>query len=96
MRIYINQPKLRRLVAARAGKVSRAAAERVATAVEAQGIEVGAETGDPDEYPLPVIVSDEPNGEARVTIAHPAGKAVQAKHGALTRAAASLGLEVRG
>jgi hypothetical protein len=96
VRIHINEAKLRRLVAARAGKASRAAAERVAEAVKAQRIEVGAETGDPDEYPLPVTVSDEPNGEARVTIAHPAGKAVQAKHGVLTRAAASLGLEVRG
>lgn len=32
---------------------------------------------------------------AAVSIAHPAGLAMQAKHGALTKAAASLGLEVR-
>jgi len=33
---------------------------------------------------------------AAVSIAHPAGLAMQAKHGALTKAAASLGLEVKG
>lgn len=32
---------------------------------------------------------------ASVTIAHPAGLNVQAKHGALTKAAAAAGLEVR-
>jgi len=32
---------------------------------------------------------------AMVTIMHPAGKAIQAKHGALTKAAASQGLEVK-
>jgi uncharacterized protein with gpF-like domain len=31
---------------------------------------------------------------AAVSIAHPAGLAIQAKHGSLTKAAASLGLEV--
>ena len=32
---------------------------------------------------------------ADIAIVHPAGKALQAKHGALTRAAAAHGLEVR-
>lgn len=32
---------------------------------------------------------------AEVTIAHPAGLAIQAKHGALTKAAASVGLTVK-
>lgn len=32
---------------------------------------------------------------AAVTIAHPAGLAIQAKYGALTKAAAAVGLEVR-
>lgn len=32
---------------------------------------------------------------AAISIAHPAGLAVQAKYGALTKAAAALGLEVR-
>jgi hypothetical protein len=32
---------------------------------------------------------------AAVSIAHPAGKAIQAKYGALTRAAAAAGLEVK-
>lgn len=33
---------------------------------------------------------------ASVTLAHPKGLAVQAKHGTLTRAAAAAGLEVKG
>jgi len=32
---------------------------------------------------------------ALVTIMHPAGRAIQAKHGALTKAAAAAGLEVK-
>ena len=32
---------------------------------------------------------------ALVTILHPAGQAIQAKHGALTKAAAAVGLEVK-
>lgn len=96
MTVHINRAALERVVRQRSGPATLRVAREVADAVEKQGIEVGAETGDPDEYPLPVQATREPDGEARVTIDHPAGKAVQAKHGVLTRAAASLGLEVKG
>jgi hypothetical protein len=69
-------------------------AERVAEKARAQNILVEHEPGD---VGLPVEVSmQEKEGEpyASVTIAHPAGLAVQAKHGILTRSAAELGFEV--
>ncbi len=45
---------------------------------------------------LPIEVTDYTTDRAAVSIAidHPAGMAEQAKHGTLTRAAASVGLEV--
>lgn len=75
----------------------QSAAEKVAQNVEAQHITVGDRDGGKHEYPLPVKVevttTDRAHG--RVTLAHPAGQAVQAKHGALTKAAAQAGLDVR-
>lgn len=46
---------------------------------------------------LPVVVDEYTTDRtaASVTLAHPAGLAVQAKHGLLTKAAASAGLEVK-
>lgn len=46
---------------------------------------------------LPIIVDEYTTDRraASVTIAHAAGLAAQAKHGVLTKAAASVGLEVR-
>lgn len=75
-----------------------AAAERVAENVRSQGIRVGDVDGGPRERDLPVEVRTQTTDRARatVTIAHPAGQAVQAKHGALTKAAAQVGLDVRG
>lgn len=74
-----------------------AATEAVAANVRAMNIRVGDRDGGPHEADLPVktevVVTDRAHG--RVTIAHPAGQAVQAKHGALTKAAAQAGLEVR-
>ena len=69
-------------------------AERVADNVRAQGIHVD---GVPGDIPLPVKVLTGTTDRARasVQIAHPSGKAVQAKHGALTKAAAQAGLSVR-
>ena len=69
-------------------------AEQVAANVRAQGIYV---EGEPGDVALPVEVSSYETDRARssVTIAHPSGKAVQAKRGALTRAAAQAGLEVK-
>lgn len=73
------------------------AAEKVAAAVRDQGISVGGFTGS-GEIALPVSVSTmtTDRAHASVTLAHPAGIAVQAKHGALTRAASAAGLEVKG
>lgn len=84
----------------KSGEVHRAIealTKRVAENVEALGIAVGDRDGGSSEYPLPVksdvITTDRAHG--RVVLAHPAGIAVQAKHGALTKAASQAGLEVR-
>ncbi len=73
-------------------------AEAVAANVEAQNITVGDRDGGTHEYPLPVEVSmtTTDRAHANVTLAHPAGQAVQAKHGALTKAAKQAGLDVKG
>lgn len=77
--------------------VTLEAANAVAENVRAQGIRVGDKDGGPREEDLPVEVSlfhtDRPH--AVVAITHAAGDAVQAKHGALTKAAAEAGLDVR-
>lgn len=75
------------------------AAEKIAANVRSQGITVGDTTpGTSSEIDLPVEVETSVGKRARaaVVLAHPAGAAVQAKHGALTRAAAAEGLSVRG
>lgn len=74
------------------------AAERVAGRVAEKAADFGIRVeGEPGDVELPVRVSmQEKEGEpyASVTIAHPSGLAVQAKHGLLTRAAADCGFEV--
>lgn len=77
--------------------VLRQIADQVAGNVRSQGIKVGDVNGGPDEVDLPVI-SGLSNDELAgiVTLAHPAGMAVQAKHGTLTKAAAQAGLKIRG
>jgi hypothetical protein len=74
------------------------ATEEVARKVESRGIRVDDRDGGPAEDELPVktgvITTDRAHGV--VTLAHPSGLAVQAKHGALTKAAAEAGLEVGG
>lgn len=67
-------------------------AQRIAANVRAEGQKV--EHG---EVELPVVVDEYTTDReaASVTLAHPAGLAVQAKHGTLTKAAAAVGLEVR-
>lgn len=92
-RLHLDERALERVVTERARAAAVHVGEEIADAVRRQSIEVGAENGDGDEYALPVEVSVV-DDVVRVALAHPAGKAVQAKHGALTRAAASLGLEV--
>lgn len=74
-------------------------AEQVADKVRSQNIRVSGVPGD-DELPVKVYVDETSQmrldrAKARVSLAHPAGLAVQAKHGALTRAAAAVGLEVK-
>lgn len=77
---------------------TKAAAEAVADNVRAQNIGVGDKDGGKHERPLPVVVTmnTTDRAHANVTLAHPAGQAVQAKHGALTKAAAQAGLDVGG
>jgi 6,7-dimethyl-8-ribityllumazine synthase len=70
------------------------AAEEIAENVRSQGVYV---EGVPGNVALPVVVSKSETTDrahASVMIAHPSGIAVQAKHGALTRAAAAAGLSV--
>lgn len=75
-----------------------AEAERVADHVRGQSIEVGAFEGGQGPIDLPVRVTSETTDRAVafVTLAHPAGIAVQAKLGALSKAAAATGLSIRG
>jgi hypothetical protein len=76
----------------------KALAEQIADNVRSQGVRV--EGGD---VSLPVNVYGPENtssmrldrAKAYVTLAHAAGLAVQAKHGALSRAASQAGLVVR-
>ena len=79
-------------------RATQDAAEKVADAVRAQGIKVGDKDGGRHEYDLPVKVemTTTDRAHAWVSIAHPSGEAVQAKHGALTKAAAQSGLDVKG
>ena len=72
-------------------------AEQIARNVRSLGIKVGDHDGGPREYDLPVKVKHSVTDRAKSTVvlAHPAGLAVQAKHGALTKAAAQAGLEVK-
>lgn len=88
----------RLLKSSRVAAATRRAAEDVAKNVRDMGIKVGDRDGGPHEYDLPVKVtmSTTDRAHANVTLAHPAGQAVQAKHGALTKAAAQAGLDVRG
>jgi hypothetical protein len=79
------------------------AAERVADAVKDQGITVGDKDGGSHEYALPVKVYDDTTdgmrvnrATSRVVLAHAAGLAVQAKHGALSKAASAAGLKLKG
>ena len=64
-------------------------ADRIAAGVRSQNITVS-------DGALPVEVREGTTDRARaqVVLAHAAGLAVQAKYGALTRAAAQVGLEV--
>lgn len=93
-RIHLNEAALARLSESDAMKAAtRGVADSIADNVRAQGITVGDRDGGSWEIALPVTVSDRKN--VTVSLSHPAGIAVQAKHGALTKAAAAAGLEVK-
>jgi hypothetical protein len=87
----------------RMGAAVREAAEAVADNVRGQGIRVGDRDGGSSEEDLPVVVygPDDTNdmrldrAQARVVLAHAAGDAVQAKHGALSKAATQAGLDFK-
>lgn len=72
-----------------------AVAEEVADYARADAPDVDGIPGD-IELPIEVDVYETDRAAAAVILAHPAGIAVQAKHGLLTRAAARAGLEVSG
>lgn len=78
-------------------KVVQDAAEAVASNVRDQNIKVGDHDGGSHERDMPVTVgvTTTDRAHAVVTLAHASGEAVQAKHGALTKAAAQAGLKVR-
>lgn len=72
-------------------------AEQIARNVRALGLKVGDRDGGGSEYDLPVKVETSVTDRAKATVllAHPSGLAVQAKHGALTKAASEAGMEVK-
>lgn len=74
------------------GKVARGPVEDLANEI-APRVDVGSVT----DAQVSVLHSTTRKGwpVSMVTIMHPAGLAIQAKHGALTKAAASLGLTVK-
>lgn len=75
-------------------RAAEAVAERVREHVGWDGLVSGIPGS--DEMPVTVKAYTSDRERASVFLAHPAGLAVQAKHGALTKAAADLGLEVNG
>jgi len=77
-------------------RVVAAATEQIADNVRSQGITVGAFTGN-DQIDLPVKteVTTTDRAHGSVMINHPAGIAVEAKHGALSKAAAAAGHSVK-
>ena len=96
-RITLNSPGIQALLKSPTVVAAvAAAAESVADNVRALGIGVGDRDGGAHEYDLPVTVKNKITDRAKssVSLAHPAGQAVQAKHGALTKAAAQVGLDV--
>lgn len=98
-RVRLNSRGIARILkSAEMRSVTERAAEEVKANVEALNIAVGDRDGGKHEKPLPVTVtmSTTDRAHATVALAHPAGAAAQAKHGALTKAAAQAGLDVSG
>ena len=61
----------------------------------AREIAAGVNVGNVTDAQVSVMSVTTDRAKALVTIMHPAGLAMQAKHGALTKAAAAVGLEVK-
>ena len=82
---------------------TRGAASEIADGVKGMNIRVGDKDGGPREVDLPVEIGEMTvttdmqlnRAKSSVTLAHPAGEAVQSKHGALTKAAAQAGYTVK-
>lgn len=74
------------------GRAIDALAEDVADNVRSQGLTVS----DGSDLPVTVTPHTTDRRAASVALAHPAGIAMQAKYGALTKAASDAGLEVKG
>lgn len=94
MSLHLNSTVLESVVTGRIGPLTAETATELADAVRGQGRKVSSGGGGANGAELPVRVYKNDDGTAAVVLAHPSGVAQQAKHGVLTRAAASLGLEV--
>ncbi len=95
--VRLNHAGISRILkSAEMAAATRKAAEQVAENVRGMGITVGDVDGGTHEIDLPVTVTTFTTDRAHavVALAHPAGIAVQAKHGALTKGASMAGLEV--
>lgn len=71
------------------------AAAKVVSAAQGQGVQVNGHHGEKVDLPVTVTAGTSDRARSTVALAHPAGEAVQAKYGTLTKAAAAAGLEVR-
>lgn len=88
VRAHLNSPEV-------AAEV-RAAAEKVAANVNAQGLTASSGAAKSGSAITAVVWSyTTDRAAAAVSIQHPAGLAMQAKHGVLTKAATAAGLEVK-
>lgn len=82
LRLNPPSPELQKVLSETSKPALKAAADAVAS-------DISAPTN------VSVFTNEEGRAVAMVTIVHPKGLAMQAKHGALTRAAAKQGLEVK-
>ena len=77
-------------------EISRVLKEDMKAPIEtlANQIAAAVDVGDVPDAPVGVRMVETDRAHANITIMHPAGVAMELKHGTLRRAAASLGLEV--
>ena len=77
------------------GATMQRAVKLKAEQVRARIIGMGHTVADGQPLPVEVFAGVSDRARATVALAHPAGEAVQAKYGSLTKAAAQSGLDVR-